>query len=453
MKRQLGFEKKFLGSVLLWTLPGSAAALMLLWHSELSISWRWVATAGLGAFYVLGALVLQARVVRPLQTISNLLASLREEDFSTRASTAIAGDALGEVFLELNTLSRLLQEQRLGALEATALLRTVMAEIDVAVFAFDEKQKLQLTNRAGEKLLGAPSERLLARTAADLNLADYLSSEPARVASAVFPGASGRWSVRRSTFWQGGAPQQLLVVADVSRALREEELLAWQRLVRVLGHEINNSLAPIKSISGSLSELLRRELLPNDWKDDASKGLDVIATRAEALARFMAAYTQLAKLPPPRKRLFQIGPWLQRVISLETRCPIHLQPGLDLQLNGDSDQLEQVLINLLRNAVDAVTQGDGPGYRDTTEPGPAVMIHWTASTTEVEVRVEDSGPGLSSTTNLFVPFFTTKPGGSGIGLVLSRQIVEAHGGTLTVENRVGAKGCAAVVRLPLGQSE
>ncbi|HWI57406.1 MAG TPA: PAS domain-containing protein, partial [Bacillota bacterium] len=270
MKRKLKFEQSFLLLAVLSGLPALVAALVLLWKLELSPLLRWSAPVLLLGLWGIALIALRNQVIRPLQTIANLLAALREEDFSTRASGACAHDALGEVLLEINTLSGLLQEQRLGALEATALLRKVMEEIDLAVFAFDQHQQLKLVNRAGERLLGQPAERLLARSAAELSLAPCLEGEAPRTLQLTFPGGFGRWSLRRSTFWQGGAPHQLLVMADLSRALREEERQAWQRLVRVLGHEINNSLAPIQSISGSLGRLLTKEPLPADWREDMS---------------------------------------------------------------------------------------------------------------------------------------------------------------------------------------
>jgi nitrogen fixation/metabolism regulation signal transduction histidine kinase len=450
VKPKLKFEHRFPITVLAWTLPVTALAVAVVCLEPLSQGLKWSAVLVIGGLWVTAALVLRRKVVRPLQTISNLLAALRQEDFSTRASGAQANDALGEVYLEINTLSTLLQEQRLGALEATALLRAVMEEIDVAVLTFDHDQKLRLVNRSGERLLAQPAERLLGRTAADLNLLHCLEGEPTLVLQAAFPGGMGRWSIRRGTFWQGGLRRHLVVVADVSRALREEERLAWQRLVRVLGHEINNSLAPIKSIAGSLSHLLAKEPAPSDWREDMGKGLGVIASRAEALGRFMGAYTQLAKLPPVRPRLFDLGPWLQRMVRLETRLPVALNDGPAVNLNADSDQLEQVLINLLKNAVDAVLQGDGQPGKNAAASEPPVQVTWGKSGRHVEIRVEDCGPGPGNTGNLFVPFFTTKPSGSGIGLVLSRQIAEAHGGTLTLEARKDRPGCAAVLRLPLG---
>jgi nitrogen fixation/metabolism regulation signal transduction histidine kinase len=376
--------------------------------------------------------------VRPLQTISNLLLALREEDFSIRAHILNRNDPLGEVLHEINALSETLRDQRLGALEASALLRTVMEEISVAVFAFDQEQRLKLANRAGEQLLGSAVERMLERTAAELGLAQCLEGPPVRTLQGVFAGSMGRWALRRSTFRQHGQSHQLVVLADLSQALREEERQAWQRLLRVLGHELNNSLAPIRSISGSLGQLMAREPLPADWRQDLKEGLAIISTRAEALSRFMGDYSRLARLPQPKLQPVELGPLLHRVLGLEHRLKVALTAGPEAKVSGDPDQLEQLLINLVRNAVDASSETKG-----------AVCCTWRKAGAQVEVRVEDEGPGLSNTANLFVPFFTTKPSGSGIGLALSRQIAEAHGGSLTLENRSGQAGCVARLLLPL----
>jgi nitrogen fixation/metabolism regulation signal transduction histidine kinase len=439
-RRRLRHDLHVLLIALLAGLPGVAIALALLWFGDYSPRLRWTLTlVTVGVWTVLCA-SLRERVVFPLQTLSNLLAGLREGDSSIRARGADVNDPLGEVMLEANLLAQTLRDQRLDALEATALLRKVMAEIDVAVFTFDDQARLRLVNRAGQRLLGLPVERLLNRTADDLHLVGCLRGDTPPIAEMAFPGGSGRFDVRTTQFRQGGLPHRLLVLSDVSQSLRDEERQAWQRLMRVLGHEINNSLAPIKSIAGSLESLLARDPLPADWASDARRGLSVIATRSEALGRFTASYARLAKLPRPRFEPTAITTLARRVASLEPRRPIDVQPGPDLVIDADPDQLEQLLINLVRNAVDAAL-----------ETGGGVTMTWSATDAWLDLRVEDEGPGPPATANLFVPFFTTKPGGSGIGLVLSRQIAEGHGGSLHLEARMPAPGSSARLRLPLRQ--
>src|SRR6188472_2576880 len=439
---RLSHDRRILLMAFASALPGALISLIFLWGGDYTPKVQWTLTVVIVAFCLGFAFALRERVVLPLQTLSNLLAALGEGDFSIRARGARGGDPLGEVMIEVNALVETLRHQRLDALEATTLLRKVMAEIDVAVFTFDEEHGLKFVNRAGARLLSQRAERLLGRRADEIGLEDCLTGEAPRVINTAFPGSVGRWEIRRSSFRQGGRPHELLVLSDLSQPLREEERQAWQRLIRVIGHEMNNSLAPIKSIAGSLSTIVGREPPPADWRDDVQRGLAVIASRSESLSRFMSAYARLAKLPPPRLAPLDIGAVVGRVVTLEGAHHIEVAPGPRLTIQGDSDQLEQLLINLLGNAVDAAK-----------ETGGGVRVGWQrlagSSPPTMELWVEDEGPGLSNTGNLFVPFFTTKPGGSGIGLVLSRQIAEAHGGSLLLMNREDRRGCRASLRIPV----
>jgi nitrogen fixation/metabolism regulation signal transduction histidine kinase len=417
--------------------PGIVASLALLWVTDYSATIRVsLAAVVVGLSFGL-ALLLRSRIVRPLQTVSNVLAALREDDFSIRAREIAADDALGHLMSEVNTLADTLRAQRLGAQEATALLRAVMAEMDVGIFAFDAHQQLVLVNRYGERLLAQPAADLLNRRAETLGLQEALQSTSS-LTDLRFPGGTGRFEVRRTKFWQGGAPHELLVLSDLSYPLREQERDAWRRLIRVIGHELNNSLAPIKSIAGSLESLLGRTPAPDDWRDDMQRGLAVIAARADALSRFTASYARLARLPHPARKPVDFSALMCRVAALESRLAVMLEKSDPITVHADPDQLEQLLINLVRNAADAAL-----------ETGGGVGAGWRRAGDMLEAWIDDEGPGLQNTANLFVPFFTTKPGGSGIGLALSRQIAEAHGGSLSVENRTDCRGARALLRLPL----
>ena len=415
---------------------GGLAAVLLAGWAPAWFGWLIVLLAC--ALTIMAIHHLLRRTTHPLHTLANALAALREGDYSMRVRGGGAGDALGELAGEVNLLGDLLLRQRAGAVEAQALLRVVLAEIDVALFAFDEESRLRLTNRAGERLLGRTQVEIAGRGASELGLAGFLEGEPRRVVEVNLPGGGGRWGLRRTTFREGGRQHQLLVLADLSRTLRDEERAAWQRLLRVLGHELNNTLAPIRSIAGSLRKIIDRQPLPEDWQADVVQGLSIIAASTEHLHHFLEGYARLARLPKPELAPVDLEAAARLCLSLETRCPVRLDGGPPVTVQADRDQLGQLLLNLVRNAVEAVL-----------ETGGEASVGWQVQGGFVEVRVADTGPGIANPANLFVPFFTTKPEGSGIGLALCRQIAEAHGGTLDLRNHPAGPGCEALLRLPL----
>jgi two-component system nitrogen regulation sensor histidine kinase NtrY len=428
-----------LTAILLWLEPWSLTGKATLLFFELFAWW-------------LFAMALQDHATRPLQTLANVVAALREEDYSFRARNAVPEDALGELSLEVNALADMLSDQRLRAMEAIALLRRVVEEVETPLFTFSPSLVLQLVNSAGERLLQQPSVRLLGRTAAELGLEDCLTVDNG--ATLALPGsAQARWLVRRSSFRQKGVPHILVVLSDVSRVLREEERNAWQRLVRVLGHELNNSLTPIKSIAGSLNARVSGMKLSPEERQDFSRGLEIIETRTASLNRFLQAYRRLAQMPAPVLRKTALAPLVTRVANLETRLAVTILGGPNVELTVDSDQLEQMLINLIRNAVEAAMDPAWAapvpdGAPPTPHSEPEVMLSWRTTDRETVITIEDNGPGLLSPDNLFTPFYTTKVSGTGVGLVLSRQIAEAHSGLVELSNHPSQRGCVATIVLP-----
>jgi PAS domain S-box-containing protein len=419
-------------------LPAVLVAAVFLWVQPLEPEIRWTLIVLVVGAWLLAASTAHQLTVRSLNLVANLLGALREGDYSIRGLSARSGSSMAMVMREVNDLGSTLQRQRTEAVESTALLTHVMEEILVAVFAFDPGNHVLLVNKAGEALLGRDSGELVGQPASALGFDEFLEGETRHLVDLTFAGRRGRYEVRRAVFYRDGRPHHLLVLADLSQALREEEKAAWQRIVRVLSHEINNSLTPIKSIAHSLKRIIDRSA-GFERQDEVQQGLSLIEERSGSLGRFLRAYAQLARLPKPRPRPFNMADLVSRVVVLEKRLAIDVRSSQDVPVVADSDQVEQLVINVVRNAVDAALETSG-----------GVTVSWQGTGRWLELVIEDEGKGLPDTTNLFVPFFTTKPQGSGIGLALSRQIAEAHGGTITLENRTEANGCRATLRLPLG---
>ena len=446
---KLLYEKRVTLFAILAALPGIGFGTALIWTSTWSRDAKISVTVLELLLWLVLSLALHDQIVRPLQTLTNVVGALREEDYSFRARGAAPNDAMGELALEINALADILTEQRLQTIEATALLRRVVEEIDAPLFAFDPEHVLRLVNAAGERLLQQPGARLLGKTATELELNACFEAANETLVALPYSAPNARWMLRKSSFRQSGVPHTLIVLSDVSRALREEERSAWQKLIRVLGHELNNSLAPIISIAGSLSSRLPLPELPEAQNADFQRGLCIIESRTAALHRFLQSYRRLAQMPSPTLQHTELRPLMERVAALETRLKVEISPGADLVVMLDADLIEQMLINLVRNAVDAALE---QAQSAKAGDAPSVRMRWEQANGKVTLSVEDNGIGLLNPSNAFVPFYTTKPGGSGIGLVLSQQIAEAHGGAIELANRADARGCRVKVTLPYRQA-
>lgn len=426
------YQSRLLLDAMLVSAPGLAAFLAVVFvHGSGAVT---LLILGITAAAVSALLALRAqrRAIRPLQTASNVVAALRSGDTAQRSVAPDPADAFGNILFEINALADTLRAQRLHGAEADALLAKIVATTDIGLFAFDRADRLKLVNPAGARLLGASPADLLGETIPQLH--GEGSKDSTAIVTREFPTGSGRFELRQRSFRDGGLDHRLVSITDLSHALREEERLAWHRLIRVLGHEVNNSLAPMKSVAATLRDLAAREPRSEDLDAELDRGLRLIGERADALGRFMAAYTAVARLPAPRKRATDLVSLLRRVAALEQRARITLELPKELPAMVDADQIEQALINLLHNAADACA-----------ETGGAILVRANET---IAVQILDEGLGLAAVDNLFVPFFTTKPQGCGIGLFVARQIAEGHGGSIALTNRTDRSGCIASMRLP-----
>jgi len=436
------FERKITVLSLSGGLAGILLAFVLLWTGSFQLSTQILLTCIILLCWIGFALTVKNKVAFPLRTILNILGALREGDYSMRVRGASQNDAMGELAWEVNRLVQFLQKQRFDVVESTALLRKILAEIDVALFGFGSTDVLQWVNDSGQQLLQQNEEKIIGCHAKEFGLDLCLKGPTPRIVDLSLPGGAGRWELRRATYREKGMSHQLVFLSDMTRTLHEEERQAWKRLIQILRHEINNSLTPIQTVAQSLQTRLKQKSRTQDWEEDVREGLEIIAERSEVLGGFIASYSKLTRLPEPIFDEMKVETWIRRVVGLETRLPVEIIRGPELTIQADHSQLDQLLINVISNAVEAVLEADRSG-------SVHVVVSWEIAGLFAEIWVDDDGPGLDTSTDPFVPFFTTKPQGSGIGLALSRQIAEAHGGYLTLINHPERAGCRALLRLPI----
>lgn len=374
----------------------------------------------------------------PFHTLANMVSSLHQGDYSRRIKGYSSSDALGVLHEEINRLADILQGNRFAAEEAVRRFQVLIDQLDFAILGVDDHQSLSMLNEYAAKLLQQTRNNLLGKNVGGLGLDDLWGISNGRTLWLRFPERSSRFLVHVNRFREEGRSHNLFMLSDVDNPLREEERNAWKRLIRVLGHELNNSLTPIISLSQSLRSRVERVEMDKERKSSTLLALDTISQRAQGLNRFVEDYARLAKLPDPVRQEVDLESSLARVVQLVDDGSIVLHPGIACRVMVDGDQVGQMWVNLIRNAIEA-NQETGPHQ---------VEVSWVRDGLDAVVRIDDCGPGVGNGENIFVPFYSTKHGGSGIGLVISRQIAEANGGALELINREEG-GCRAVVRLPV----
>ena len=357
-KTRLTLENRLLLCSAVASLPGILVSTYFIWQEAYPMEVKVLLCVGLVVVSVSAIRFLRRSVIGSMRTASGLLAAIREGDYAIRgANSSPPHDALGEVFHEVNALGESLQRDRFDTIKSAVLLGKVLEEIDVAVLGFDHESRVRLLNRRARSVLGETPKEVEGVTADDLGVTSWLTGNSPRIIDLKLGNAKTRWELRRGSYYEHGEKCTLLFLSDLTPALREEERIAWKRLLQVLRHEVNNSLTPIRSLSSSLRDLATRN--NDEWSDDIRDGLDVIAHRSKSLTRFLNAYTRLAALPKPKMERVCVEQLIRSVVTLETNNRVNVELGSTVCVLADAAQLEQLLINLLRNAVEAVEPVEG----------------------------------------------------------------------------------------------
>ncbi len=385
---------------------------------------------------------LQNWITGPLRVAANVISSIREGDFTLRSRRVTeARGTIVELYDEINAIASLMEKSRFTGIETQKVIDKITANIDVATLIVSSDRVVAQANEAARRLISSINHWDVSpnqKTVDELHIPFVLDQSAQDFARFSFVNESRRFEGRRGIFMLDGKRFDLILLTDITRAASEQERESWKRLLRVLGHELNNSLAPITSLAATLSKITKTTDIEAETKTDLLDGLATITSRSQNIVRFMGDYTRLAKLPAPEAAPCQLAPILQNVCQLFGENVAFAKDSATPTVFIDQAQLEQALINLLKNATEASSKKTG-----------SVTCSIEAIAGVALLRIEDDGPGVANPDNLFVPFYTTKDKGSGIGLALSKQIVEAVGGTLTLANRQEQTGCRATIQLDI----
>ncbi|WP_440225698.1 sensor histidine kinase [Dokdonella sp. MW10] len=431
----------------LFSLEGKFAAAMLLAASVAALVGAWVGSMHdsvlIGTVAALAAglvpsLLLARAFVRPIvaliRTLSGSVVAFRDGDFSFSIRN-VRHDELGDLVEAHNALGAVLREQRQGLFQRELLLDTVVQNTPNALVLVEPGGHVVVANLAARALLnggtsmnGLSFDAVLAEAPGEL--ARVLAGGEDALFGVSIDGEDETFHLSQRTFKLQGRPHRMVMLRRMTRELSRAEVATWKKVIRVISHELNNSLAPIRSLAHSGRELAR-------LGDTRRMGVvfDTIEDRASHLGGFIEGYAHFAKLPMPQPSDVEWGPFLQalgRHYTFTTVGEVPTDPG-----RFDRTQVEQLLINLVKNAHEA--SGDAS----------TVELDVVARGREWRIEVRDRGPGMSDTVlaQALLPFYSTKRSGTGLGLALAREIAEAHGGRVQLANREGG-GLAVTVVLP-----
>lgn len=435
-QRRLATELRLFLLVLSNAIP---VTLLLVWlsvESPLPRAAKWAIAVVVLAWILVVAATVRRELLRHIRTLSNIVESTRAQDYSMKATRARDPGELAELYQQINGLTDSLRIGRQSEQELLSILEKVVSQINVAIIVFDAHDQIRLVNQLAGALLKSSPDKLIGVRCADTVLAQLPFSDEPKLIDFRFPGAEGRWQIRQHYYRHQGQASRIVFIADLKQVLSDEEIAAWQRLIRVISHEVNNSLTPITSLCQTLTGILAKS--GNEADADVRLGLSVIAERAKGLQDFISVYARLARLPEPNRVLFPaavLAGKLQRIFAGQA---LEIVPFPDVAVFGDPVHLEQALINLIKNGLEANPAG-----------ASAVLLSCRLRDGQCEFQIADHGAGIGNPDNLFVPFYTTKTEGAGIGLILCRQIAAKHHGHVSLENRTDGPGAVARLILPL----
>ena len=471
---KIAFEDKLVRTNLIGSAVPTLLSIAFILFSDMSVYLKLLLMFLLFVLVAYSAFTVRQQVIFQLRTSTNLVESMTMGDYSLRANNKQIKGALSDFNMLLNNLAERLAQQNLITREQQILLGKVTSQIDVAIVAVDHNNNISLMNPAAERLFKKKFSELEAWPIEHLGLQNVLKQVGNKVTEFEINQIQRKVYVRVDTYFELSKAQYLIFITDIQNLLRDEERAAWQRLLRVLSHEINNSLTPIASISETLGEIISEQ--KKQLKDDADAfvlkkdtgllledGLGVIMERAHSLNHFIQDYQQLTKLPQPNKTVFDFLPFISKIAQLFEHSRIYL-PKNSIEVYADSEQMQQVFVNLIKNAEEANHAHLNSTRKNKQQASQCseIAIACSLEFDMIYISVYDKGKGIKNKENLFVPFYTTKPKGSGIGLSLSQQIARNHGGDLSLKNidvhdifttqECSFNGAKAVLMLPVASS-